>query len=170
MNCEKIDVEKFLELSKSIPVCDVRSPVEYNSGHIPCAVNIPLFSDSERESVGTKYKKEGRIPAIKEGLSLIGLQLSEKLNEACKLSANNKLLVYCWRGGMRSEAMAWLFSLTEIQINTLDGGYKSYRRHIMEKLSEQRKMIILGGLTGSGKTHILNYLTFIYLLYLKIYE
>ena len=158
MNRDKTDVEKFLELSKSTPVCDVRSPSEYNSGHIPGAVNIPLFSNSERESVGKKYKKEGRIPAIKEGLSLIGSQLSEKLSEAYKLSANNRLLVYCWRGGMRSEAMAWLFSLAGIHTNTLDGGYKSYRRHILEKLSEQRKMIILGGLTGSGKTHILNYL------------
>jgi tRNA 2-selenouridine synthase len=158
MNCAKIDVEKFLELSKSMPICDVRSPLEYNSGHIPEAVNIPLFSDYERESVGKKYKKEGRIPAIKEGLSLIGTQLSEKLSEACKLSANNNLLVHCWRGGMRSEAMAWLFSLAQINVNTLDGGYKSYRRYILEKLSEQRKMIILGGFTGSGKTHILNYL------------
>jgi len=158
MNCDKIDVEKFLELSKSIPVCDVRSPMEYNSGHIPGAVNIPLFSNSERESVGKKYKKEGRIPAIHEGLSLIGSQLSEKLNAAYKLSAGDRLLVYCWRGGMRSASMAWLFSLAGIHTATLDGGYKSYRRYILEKLSEQRKMIILGGLTGSGKTHILNYL------------
>ena len=158
MNRDKTDVENFLELSKSIPVCDVRSPAEYNSGHIPGAVNIPLFSNSERESVGIKYKKEGRLPAIKEGLALIGTQLSEKLSEACKLSENNKLLVYCWRGGMRSESMSWLFSLAGINARTLDGGYKSYRRHILEKLSEQRKMIILGGLTGSGKTHILNYL------------
>ena len=158
MNRGKTNIEKFLEFSKSIPVCDVRSPLEYNSGHIPEAVNIPLFSNSERESVGKKYKKEGRIPAIHEGLSLIGSQLSEKLRSAYKLSANNELLVYCWRGGMRSESMAWLFSLAGIHTYTLDGGYKSYRRYILEKLLEQRKMIILGGLTGSGKTHILNYL------------
>ena len=158
MNGEKIDVEKFLELSKTTPVCDVRSPMEYNAGHIPGAVNIPLFSDYERETVGKKYKKEGRLPAINKGLSLIGTQLSEKLGEACKLSINNNLLVHCWRGGMRSESMAWLFSLAQINVNTLEGGYKSYRHHILEKLSEQRKMIILGGFTGSGKTHIINYL------------
>ena len=158
MNQDKIDVEKFLELSESIPICDVRSPSEYRFGHIPGSINIPLFSDSERESVGIKYKKSGRIPAIKEGLTLVGPQLSTKLTEALKLTAKNKLLVHCWRGGMRSESMAWLFSMSGINTQTLDGGYKSYRQYILEKLSEPRKMIILGGLTGSGKTHIINYL------------
>ena len=158
MNCEKTDIEKFLKLSESIPVCDVRSPSEYRSGHIPGAINIPLFSDSERESVGIKYKISGRIPAIKEGLSLVGPQLTAKLTEALKLAANRELLIHCWRGGMRSESMSWLFSMAGIQTHTLIGGYKSYRRHILEKLSEPRKTIILGGLTGSGKTHIINHL------------
>ncbi len=69
---EKISAERFLELAESIPVCDVRSPSEYNSGHIPGAINIPLFNDSEREAVGIRYKKEGRLPAILEGLKLSG--------------------------------------------------------------------------------------------------
>ncbi|MEI8226027.1 MAG: tRNA 2-selenouridine(34) synthase MnmH, partial [Bacteroidota bacterium] len=64
----------------------------------------------------------------------------------------------CWRGGMRSEAMAWLFSLGDINTEVLEGGYKSYRHHILESLSEKRKMIVLGGMTGSSKTHILKYL------------
>jgi len=158
MMIRKIDIEKFLELSETIRIADVRSPSEYNSGHIPGAVNIPLFDDKERASVGTKYKKEGRIPAILEGLKLIGPSLKPKLENALKLSKDGKLLVHCWRGGMRSESMAWLISMGEIDVTLLEGGYKAYRRYILEKLSEKRKMIVLGGMTGSSKTHILRYL------------
>ena len=159
MTQEKIPAERFLELAESIPVCDVRSPSEYNSGHIPGAINIPLFNDLERETVGIKYKKEGRIPAILEGLKLSGPMMTEKLSQALSFSRDGKLLVHCWRGGMRSEAMAWLFSVGEISTELLEGGYKSYRNFILEKLSEKRKMIVLGGLTGSSKTYILRYLS-----------
>ena len=112
---QKIDIVRFLELSEIIPVADVRSPSEFNSGHIPGAVNIPLFDDKEREAVGTKYKKEGRLPAILEGLKHTGPAMSSKLEQALKIAKNGKLLVHCWRGGMRSEAMAWLFSLGDIE-------------------------------------------------------
>lgn len=155
---EKIPAERFLELAESIPVIDVRSPSEYNSGHIPGAINIPLFNDSERAAVGIRYKKEGRLPAILEGLKLSGPVMSEKLSQAITAAGDGKLLVHCWRGGMRSEAMAWLFSLGGIHTVILDGGYKSYRNYILGRLSEKRKMIVLGGLTGSSKTHILRYL------------
>ena len=80
MTQEKIPAERFLELAESIPVIDVRSPSEFNSGHIPGAINIPLFNDKEREAVGIKYKKEGRIPAILEGLKLSGPTMSDKLD------------------------------------------------------------------------------------------
>ena len=155
---KKIGVERFLKLSENIPVIDVRSPAEYNSGHIPQAVNIPLFNDREREAVGIKYKKEGRIPAILAGIEYTAPGMSLKLQQAMKISEKRKLLVHCWRGGMRSEAMAWLFSLGDINTEVLDGGYKSYRHYILESLSHKRKMIILGGMTGSSKTHILRYL------------
>ena len=154
----KIDIVRFLELSEIIPVVDVRSPSEFASGHIPGAFNIPLFDDKEREAVGIKYKKEGRIPAILEGLKHTASSMSSKLEQALKIVKNEKLLVHCWRGGMRSEAMAWLFSLGDIDPEVLEGGYKSYRQHILESLSEKRKMIVLGGMTGSSKTHILKYL------------
>jgi tRNA 2-selenouridine synthase len=158
MTLEKIPAEKFLEHAESIPVCDVRSPSEYNSGHIPGAINIPLFNDEERVAVGIRYKKVGRIPAILEGLRLSGPAMADKLSKALSISKNGKLLVHCWRGGMRSEAMAWLFSLGDIQSEVLEGGYKSYRSYILSSLSEKRKMIILGGLTGSSKTYLLRYL------------
>jgi tRNA 2-selenouridine synthase len=151
-------VERFLELAECIPVIDVRSPQEFLNGHIPGAVNIPLFDDNERIAVGTKYKKEGRIPAILEGLKRTGPAMSSKLEQAVEKAGDGKLLVHCWRGGMRSEAMAWLFSLGDIETKVLEGGYKSYRHYILENLSEKRKMIVLGGMTGSGKTHILRYL------------
>lgn len=158
MPTHKIDIIRFLELSKSIAIADVRSPSEYKSGHIPGAVNIPLFDDNERAAVGTKYKKEGRFPAIIEGLKHSGPLLASKLEQGLKIAADGRLLVHCWRGGMRSEAMAWLFSLGDLDVSVLEGGYKAYRRYLLEKLSEKRKMIVLGGMTGSSKTHILRFM------------
>jgi tRNA 2-selenouridine synthase len=155
---QNIDIIRFLELSEIIPIVDVRSPSEFNPGHIPGAFNIPLFDDKERAAVGTKFKKEGRLPAILEGLKYTGPGMSSKLENALEIARNGKLLVHCWRGGMRSEAMSWLFSLGGIETEVLDGGYKSYRRHLLEILSVKRKMIVLGGMTGSSKTHILRYL------------
>jgi tRNA 2-selenouridine synthase len=158
MSTVKIDPERFLLLSENISVCDVRSPSEYNAGHIPGSVNIPIFSDRERESVGIRYKNEGRIAAIKEGLDLAGPRMSMKLIRALEIASDNQLLVHCWRGGMRSETMAWLFSLAGMDVHILDGGYKSYRHYILDKLSEKKKIIILGGLTGSSKTQIIDHL------------
>ena len=157
MTLEKATSERFLKLAESIPVCDVRSPAEFNAGHIPGAINIPLFNDKERESVGIIYKKEGRIPAILEGLKQSASSMSQKLSQALGVAKNGKLLVHCWRGGMRSEAMAWLFSLGDVETEVLEGGYKSYRNYILENLCEKRKMIVLGGLTGSSKTYIIRY-------------
>ncbi len=158
MTIRKTDIIKFLELSETVPVADVRSPAEYNSGHIPGAVNIPLFDDEERASVGTKYKKDGRIPAILEGLKHSGPLLLNKMEQGLSVARNGRILVHCWRGGMRSEAMAWLFSMVDLEVHILEGGYRSYRRHVLESLAEKRKMIVLGGMTGSSKTHILRFL------------
>jgi tRNA 2-selenouridine synthase len=154
----KTDITAFLDLSVKTPIIDVRSPSEFNTGHIPGAYNIPLFDDRERDAVGIRYKKDGRIKAILEGLKLSGPSMHLKLEQALKISKEGRLLVHCWRGGMRSEAIAWLFSLGGIETDVLEGGYKSYRHYVLENLSVNRNMIILGGLTGSGKTHILGYL------------
>jgi tRNA 2-selenouridine synthase len=158
MTIQKINIERFLELSDAIQIADVRSPSEFNVGHIPGAINIPLFDDKERDAVGLKFKKEGRLQAIIEGLKHSGPNLTSKLENGLRIAGNGKLLVHCWRGGMRSEAMAWLFSLGDLEIYVLEGGYKSYRRYVLEGLSEKRKMIVLGGMTGSSKTHILRHL------------
>lgn len=154
----RTDIVTFLKLAETLPVADVRSPSEYSYGHIPGAFNIPLFDDSEREEVGTRYKRKGRVDAILKGLELTGPSMYRKLEQALHIAAGGKLLVHCWRGGMRSEAMAWLFSLGGIETVLLEGGYKSYRHLVLESLARNRKMFVLGGLTGSGKTHILKYL------------
>lgn len=155
---QKLDVNQFLERADNIPVVDVRSPSEFMSGHIPGAYNIPLFDDDQRKAVGIKYKECGRNDAIIEGLRLSGPSFHKKLEKALEISNENRLLVHCWRGGMRSEAMAWLFSLAGIEADVLEGGYKAYRQHILSSFTADKKMIILGGLTGSGKTEILRYL------------
>ena len=149
--------KQFIALSGSIPLIDVRTPSEYKKGHIPRSFNIPLFSDTERARVGTIYKQGNRISAIMEGLDIVGPKMSVLLKQGLlKSGKGKKLLLYCWRGGSRSESMAWLFSNAGIDCTILEGGYKAYRNHILSELGQPRKLIILGGLTGSGKTAILS--------------
>lgn len=152
---EKIGVLEFYKYSKSIPVIDVRSPGEFETGHIPGAHNIPIFSNEERAIVGTTYKQQGKQPAVLKGLEIVGTKLRTFADTARKLSVDNKLLVHCWRGGMRSESMAWLFETVGINTLILEGGYKAFRKFGKKQLSESKKLIILGGLTGSGKTETL---------------
>lgn len=154
----KLPADEFLGLRATLPLADVRSPGEFAAGHIPGAVNIPLFNDAERAVVGTVYKNEGNVPAVMKGIDLAAPAMSGKLRSGLELAAGGKLLLYCWRGGMRSEAMAWLFSIGGIEPLVLSGGYKAYRNLILSDLGIGRKYIILGGLTGSGKTGILRYM------------
>jgi len=154
-----IDIVKFLEMREEIPVVDVRSPAEYAHAHIPGAYSLPIFSNEERAEVGTSYKKEGREKAILLGLKLVGPKLAWFVEEAHKLLKNNKIIVHCWRGGMRSSSMAWLFSTAGIETYTLTGGYKTYRRHVKECFAKPANLVVLGGMTGSGKTEILKEIT-----------
>lgn len=152
---QKIFAKEFYNLSKKIRVIDVRSPKEFETGHIPGAHNIPIFSNEERAIVGTKYKQEGREPAILVGLEIVGSKLRNFADTARKLSKDNQLLVHCWRGGMRSSSMAWLFEMAGIKTYILEGGYKAFRNYGKSQLAASKKLIILGGLTGSGKTETL---------------
>ena len=158
-NVMKLSVEDFLEKSKTVPLIDVRTPAEYNKGHIPGAYNIPLLSNEERAIVGTMYKQEGKEPAFEKALEFSGPNMVSFVREAKKKAIDNKLLVYCWRGGMRSGSMAWLFNAAGIESHTLDGGYKAFRRHIHAAFDTTKKIIVLGGYTGSGKTEILKELS-----------
>ncbi|MBM3420202.1 MAG: tRNA 2-selenouridine(34) synthase MnmH [Bacteroidetes bacterium] len=158
MQSRRIGAEEFIELSGSLPVADTRSPGEYLSGHMPGAVNLPLFDDSERAAVGRLYRKEGRAGAVSEGLKLTGPKLETIFSRGTELSGGRNLLMYCWRGGLRSESVAWLLSVGGVGVVLLEGGYKAYRNYILKELGIKRRVVILGGMTGSGKTDILNIL------------
>jgi len=155
-NSYRVDAAAFLQLKGEMPVVDVRTPSEYSRGHIPGAVNIPIFSDDERAVVGTIYKKEGRRKAISTGLDFVGPRMSKLLDEALELvKGKARMAIYCWRGGMRSDSMAWLFRQGGIVTYLLDGGYKEYRNYLLSEIGKIKNVIVLGGLTGSGKTRIL---------------
>jgi tRNA 2-selenouridine synthase len=150
-----LNPEHFIKESHKTPVVDVRSPAEYGEGHITGAFNIPLFDDRERAVVGTLYTNRGRQTAIEAGLEIIGPKLAEFAREVLNITSSGKLLVYCWRGGMRSESMAWLFEKIGIMCSVLEGGYKAYRNFLLRETGNISKLIVIEGPTGSGKTEIL---------------
>lgn len=150
------DAASFIELADHLPLIDVRTPSEYRRGHIPGALNLPVFSDEERAVVGTDYKKRGREEAVMRGVGFVGPRMSSLLAEALSVAGSRKhIALYCWRGGMRSDSMAWLFRLGGIMTTLLEGGYKSYRNFLLREMKRDRKVIVIGGYTGSGKTKIL---------------
>jgi len=154
---EQVSIETFISLSASFPVVDVRAPKEYEQGHIPGAVNIPLFDDQERKVVGTAYKQVNREAAMYAGLEFAGKKLVQLAKEGERVAANQKtLLVHCWRGGMRSRSMVWLFETMGIKCYLLEGGYKTYRRYVRQVLEGPLILRVIGGRTGSGKTAILH--------------
>jgi len=170
---EKIHIEQFLELAKQHPVLDVRSPGEYKHAHIPGANSLPLFSDEERKIVGTAYKQQSREAAIKIGLDFFGPKMKKMVEEAesivgsreslatdsgLKTNDSRLILTYCWRGGMRSAGVAWLLDLYGFKVYTLAGGYKSFRRHVLDTFKLPFQFRLLGGYTGSGKTELLKVL------------
>lgn len=153
---EVINIQEFLSLSTTFPIVDVRSPSEFFQGHIPGAVNIPLFDDHERKVVGTAYKQVNREAAMYAGLDFAGKKLVHLAKSGEKAAGNSKtLLVHCWRGGMRSRSMAWLFGTMGLKCYLLEGGYKSFRTMLRAELEKPWKLIVLGGRTGSGKTDTL---------------
>ena len=113
----------FFKSGNKIPIIDVRSPIEFQKGHIPGSVNIPLFSNDERHEIGIIYKKLGKLPAIEKGLGLVGPKMMMLAQQAQEISDLKQRKVYCWRGGMRSEKMAWLFELLGMKCEVLQGGY-----------------------------------------------
>ena len=113
---QKIEPEEFLKTHASCTVFDVRTPAEFAKGHIPGAVNLPLFSDEERAQVGTTYKQKSPEQALLEGLDLVGGKMADFVRQAKKLSGNRNAIVHCWRGGKRSGSMAWLLGFAGIPV------------------------------------------------------
>ncbi|HEU4575722.1 MAG TPA: tRNA 2-selenouridine(34) synthase MnmH [Chitinophagaceae bacterium] len=159
MATERIQIDDFLELARQHPVIDVRSPGEYNHAHIPGAHSLPLFTDDERKIVGTTYKQQSREQAIKVGLDFFGPKMRKMLEEAERIcphaSKSRVLLVYCWRGGMRSAGMSWLMDLYGFRVYTLVGGYKRFRNYVLDTFRFPYSFQLIGGFTGSGKTELL---------------
>jgi len=172
MAVQKINIDDFIiETSASIGssllssiIIDVRSPAEFEHAHIPHALNLPLFDNEERALIGTTYKKQSREAAIKAGLPLFGTKMlpmietveawikdRQKENDLTKPT----IYVHCWRGGMRSAAVAWLLDLYGYKVIQLIGGYKAYRNWVLAQFTIPYSLKVLGGYTGSGKTEIL---------------
>ena len=154
MAVEKINIESFLKFADQYPVIDVRSPGEFNHAQIPGAYSLPLFTDEERKIVGTNYKQQSREAAIKIGLDFFGVKMKKMVEEAESLNRKT-VLVHCWRGGMRSGAVAWLLDMYGFKVYTLAGGYKAFRNWVLKQFDKEYSLKILGGYTGSGKTIVL---------------
>ncbi|MBD0287443.1 MAG: tRNA 2-selenouridine(34) synthase MnmH [Flavisolibacter sp.] len=170
---ERLNTSDFLSLADNALLLDVRSPAEYNHAHIPGAISLPLFTDEERSMVGTAYKQQSREQAIKIGLDFFGPKMRRMVEEVeriadCRLrisglednqsqigSRKSEIFLYCWRGGMRSGAVAWLLNLYGFNVKVLTGGYKSFRRWVLESFTYPYPLKVLGGFTGSGKTELL---------------
>lgn len=173
MAIQRENIETFMELATGHPVLDVRSPAEFQQGHIPGALSFPLFSDEERKIVGTAYKQQSREIAIKLGLQFFGPKMVAMVEEAERIVAEHtkkkkkqtdeesprpKLLVHCWRGGMRSAGIAWLLDLYGFEVHTLQGGYKAYRNRVHQLFARPFPFRMIGGCTGSGKTLLIQHL------------
>jgi tRNA 2-selenouridine synthase len=153
-----ITINDFAGLPEPIPLVDVRTPAEFEQGEVPGAFNIPIFSNEERINVGTTYKQVGREQAILLGFDLTGSKWSGFIKRALEIAPAKKIAVHCWRGGMRSGAMAWAFDLYGFDVYLIRGGYKSFRRWSAEQFEKPYRLTVLGGKTGSGKTKILHQL------------
>jgi tRNA 2-selenouridine synthase len=134
---------------------DVRTPAEFAAGHIPGAINIPLFSDQERAEVGTLFKQVGQRAAILRGLDIVGPKMSDFVRQASKLKFNNYLVIHCWRGGMRSSSFAWLMNTAGISSVIVNGGYKGFRKYASSVINRDWKIRVVTACTGSGKTELL---------------
>lgn len=153
-----LPVSEFLAARCDRVVLDVRSPGEYTHGHIPGAVAFALFTDEERAKVGTIYKQQGKEQALELGLAFVGPKMATFVKQAKKIAPERRLAVHCWRGGQRSRSMAWLLRLSGFDVVTLEGGYKSYRQHLLNAFGQVTfaDLRVVGGRTGTGKTKILH--------------
>ena len=159
MAISRIDIDAFISLDFKYTVLDVRSEGEYTNAHIPGALSVPLFNNEQRKKIGTAYKQESKQVAIKMGLEAFGAKMISIVETVEKILDNHEenkaVVVHCWRGGMRSSAVAWLLDLYGYKVFILIGGYKAYRNWGILQLEKEYPINILGGYTGSGKTYLL---------------
>lgn len=138
---------------------DVRTPLEFDEDHIPGAYNVPLLSNEERAEVGTIYKQIGPIEARRRGLELTCSRFYGMVDQIISLAGGRPIVVYCWRGGLRSQSVAMLVETCGTPAWQLAGGYKSFRFQVVdffEKCNFDVPLIVMHGMTGTGKTEFIN--------------
>ncbi|MDX2494819.1 MAG: tRNA 2-selenouridine(34) synthase MnmH, partial [Desulfuromusa sp.] len=160
---ETIELEKALEQKhKGALIIDVRTPAEFDETTIPGAVNVPIFSNEERVQVGTLFKQQGRKDARKLGVQLVAPKIPLLMEQVENLRRGHSgpVVVFCWRGGMRSLAMTSFMNLAGIPAQQLLGGHKGFRRKVLDYFEQQQwpPVFVLRGLTGVGKTRVLHQL------------
>ncbi|MEB6608703.1 MULTISPECIES: tRNA 2-selenouridine(34) synthase MnmH [Aeromonas] len=150
----------FLE---DVPLIDLRAPVEFNEGAFPNAVSLPLMTDEERARVGTCYKQQGQAAAIALGHRLVGGEVRAARIEGwlAQLRQQPDALLYCFRGGLRSQTVQQWLAEAGVPRPRVDGGYKELRRFLIDtqaSASTECRWTVLTGMTGSGKTHMLGHI------------
>jgi tRNA 2-selenouridine synthase len=140
-------------------VIDVRSPAEYAEDHVPGALSCPVLEDAERARIGTLYKQVSPFQAKKLGAALVARNIARHLeSQFAGMERGWRPLVYCWRGGKRSGAMAHVLREVGWRAATLEGGYRAYRRHVVARLAALPGTLtfrVIHGATGSGKSRLL---------------
>ncbi len=147
------------ELIDSHCVIDVRTPLEFEEDHIPGAHNVPLLTNEERVEIGTIYKQIGPIEARRRGLELTCPRFYGMVSQIISLASGRPIIVYCWRGGLRSASVAMLVEACGTPVRQLTGGYKAFRNHVInyfEKCDFPSPVIVMHGMTGTGKTTFIN--------------
>jgi tRNA 2-selenouridine synthase len=160
MNVMTVDLQQALVMrEKGALLVDVRTPAEFAEATIPGAINVPIFSDAERVEVGTLYKQKGKASARTRGVELVAPKIPGLLAAIRKAHAGHSgpVVVFCWRGGMRSRAMTAFLELAGVPARQLLGGHKVFRRLVLDDLEagEWGRVLVLRGLTGVGKTVML---------------
>lgn len=153
----EITIYEALKMNKALLV-DVRSEGEYAEDTIPGAVNIPVLDNEERAMVGTLYRQGGPASSRRLALELVAPKLPGKIAGVDSAAGGDDLIVFCWRGGERSRFMASVLDTMGYNVYRIIGGYKSYRRYVKECLDEEeltQRAVVLHGLTGVGKTDVL---------------
>lgn len=159
-----ISLEQALALrDKGALLVDARSPAEYAEASVPGALNVPILDDAERTEVGTLYKKVGKQQARRRGVEIVAPKIPALVELVARHHAGTSLpvIVFCWRGGMRSLALAQFLELAGIPARQLNGGHKNFRRHVLEFFEHGQwgRLLVFRGLTGVGKTLWLHRLT-----------
>ncbi|PLZ01241.1 tRNA 2-selenouridine(34) synthase MnmH [Burkholderia sp. WAC0059] len=156
MNLSPVSIDQIGDFDE---IVDVRTPLEFAEDHIPGALNAPVLGNEERVIVGTMYKQVSPFEATRVGAAMVARNIAVHLETTFADRPRNwRPLIYCWRGGKRSGSMATWFNLIGWRARQLDGGYKHYRRRVLEELDAlpaRLRYIVLTGHTGSGKTRLL---------------